>query len=72
MTDSMERIVWRMDTQVNILVTEVNALRREASEMNRKFAEIQGGKKALWGLLAAASGAGGLIATIINTFFGRL
>jgi hypothetical protein len=65
------RDIGGLEKQVEILVVEVAALRTVVAKLETRFAQIDGGKKALWGLLTAAGALGAFIAQIGQYFLNR-
>lgn len=55
------------DTALRTMHTDMADLRNEVRTLNQKLATIEGGRKALWGLLAAAGIAGGVIGEVIRS-----
>lgn len=71
----VQRLIGALEAQgratekaVGLLRDEVHVVRGELTTMNKKLAEIEGGKKMLWGLLAAAGGLGAAIAALLGPF----
>lgn len=70
MTDAqLQRDFGRMESQIKTLLEEVSKLRQEVSTLNNRFAALDGGRKALWGLLVAAGILGGIIGTFMSNFW---
>ena len=71
-----ERLIGALEQQnralaeaLNLMRTEMSTLRQDVASINNKLASLEGGRKALWGLLAAAGMAGAILSQIMNLVF---
>lgn len=74
--DQTQRLIGALEAQaraferaLSTMHNDMDALRGEVQSLNKKLASIEGGRKALWGLLAAAGIIGGIIAEVLRYLF---
>lgn len=74
--DQIMRLVGTLEAQaksfevaITVMNSDLKALRHEVAHLNEQLAAIQGGRKALWGLLAGAGILGGLLTSLVAPLF---
>ena len=60
------------ETAISVMNQDLKALRIEVKNLSEQLAAINGGRRAIWGLLAGAGALGALISSTVGPVFQRL